>query len=613
MPNGYAQPRRAWGQPVEIPGSFGISEQLIQAQLERILSSSLFMNSERLRRFLRYAVQRAAQGQADQLKEYSVGISVFDKRASFDPRFDPIVRVEAGRLRTRLKQYYDTEGSRDPLVIDLPKGSYVPRFEAASSSALQSTSLISVEKRDQSRSSIAVLPFSDHSPNRDQEYFCDGITEELINALTKITGLRVVAWRSASRLRGKTHDIPEIADQLKVGTVLAGSVRKAAERIRVTVQLLRTSDGSYLWSETYDRELKDIFSVQDEISQAIVEKLKIQLAEGQSKHLIRRYTENLDAYNLYLKGRYYWSQRSEASLKKGIEFFEQAIAHDTRYAPAYSGLADSYSLLGNYGVLPAKNVKAKAMEAALRAVEIDPTLAEAHTALGHVRATYAWDWSGACSEYQHAMTLNPDYATVHHWYAITYLTPHGWLDAALTEIYKAEELDPVSVSIKRDIAVILYNARRYERALEQCNRTSGLDPAFCGAYWAKGLVLEALARHAEAVSALEKGLELSPDSPRLLGAMGHAYGIWGRNEDAASILRRLNDLAAKRYVSPFDFALVYAGLRDHDACFEWLQSAYQSRSYELVSMKVDPRFDDIRADSRYTDLLRELRLDTGLR
>ena len=599
---------------MEFSDSFGVSRQLIQAQLDRILSSGLFINSERLRRFLRYAVQQAAEGQAHQLKEYSLGVSVFDKRDSFDPRFDPIVRVEAGRLRTRLKRYYETEGSSDPLVIDLPKGSYVPRFEspAMSRPAPQVAPPAPVEKRDQTPSAIAVLPFSDHSPNRDQEYFCDGITEELINALTKIPGLRVVAWRSARRLRGKTHDIPKIAEQLKAGTVLAGSVRKAGERVRVTVQLIRTSDGSYLWSEIYEREMKDIFSIQEGISHAIVEKLKIQLADGQSEHLIRRYTENLDAYKFYLKGRYYWNQRSESSLQKGIENFEQAIAHDTRYAPAYSGLADSYSLLGNYGVLPAKNVKAKAMEAALKAVEIDPTLAEAHTALGHVRATYAWDWSGACSEYQHAMTLNPDYATVHHWYAITYLTPHGWLDAALTEIYKAEELDPVSVSIKRDIAVILFHARRYERAIEQCNRTVGLDPAFYGAYWAKGLALGALSRHAESVSALEKGLALAPDSPRLLGAIGHAYGIWGRKDDAASVLGRLGDLAAKRYVSPFDFALVYAGLSDRDACFEWLRSAYESRSYELVSMKVDPRFDDIRADSRYTDLLRELRLDTGL-
>ena len=319
--------------------------------------------------------------------------------------------------------------------------------------------------------------------------------------------------------------------------------------------------------------------MQEEISRAVVEKLKIQLAAGQRKHLFHRYTENLEAYNLYLKGRYYWNQRSESSLKKGIEYFEQAIAHDTSYAPAYSGLADSYSLLGNYGVLPAEDVKDKAMAAALKAVEIDPTLAEAHTALGHVRATYLWDWGGARSEYQHAITLNPDYATVHHWFAITYLTPHGWLDAALTEIYKAEELDPLSVSIKRDIAVILYNARHYDRAIEQCDRTIGLDPSFYGAYWVKGLALEELSQHQQAVATLQKGLDLFPDSSRLLAAMGHAYGVWGRGDSARSILDTLTALARKRYVSPFDFALIYAGLGDHAACFEWLQRACHSRSF----------------------------------
>ncbi len=584
----------------------------VEDELRRVLASSVFINSDRLSRFLRYSVEQCLLGRIDQLKEYSLGVSVFDKRDTFDPRFDPIVRVEAGRLRLRLKQYYETQGRENPIIIDLPKGSYVPRFVAqtppAPATPVPSHSPVQ-EKPNPGPNSIAVLPFVDHSPNRDQEYFCDGLTEDLISALTKLAGLRVAAWHSAVRMRGKIGNIRSIGEQLKVGAVLRGSVRKSGERVRITAQLLDTSDDSYIWSETYDRELKDIFQIQDEISQAIVGKLRIQLADGQSKHLVRRYTENFDAYNLYLKGRYYWNQRSEASLQRGIGYFERAIAQDPRYAPAHSGLADSYSLLGNYGALPARDVRAKAMAAALKAVEIDPTLAEAHTALGHVKATYDWDWIGASDEYERAMELNPAYATVHHWYAITYLTPLGLLEAALAEARKAEDLDPVSASIKRDIAIILYNSRRYDRAVEQCRKALELDPGFAGTYWALGLAFERMSRWEEAVEAIEKGLAVAPDSPRLLGALGHACGRWGQRERTAKILCRLEELAVVRHVSPFDFAVANLGMGDEEAFFRWMEQAHQSRSYELVTLRVDPRFDNVRSDSRFTRIIASLDLD----
>ncbi len=581
----------------------GLTELAILAQLDKILASAKFSNSERLSRFLKFAVQAAAQGQTAQLKEYAVALAVFDKRDSFDPRYDPIVRVEAGRLRTRLKHYYETDGLQDALHIDLPKGVTSPRFTPHKGQNAETTPTA------YSLNSIAVLPFADHSPNRDQEYFCDGMTEELINALTKLRGLQVSAWTSALRLRGKTHDILKISQQLKVGAVVAGSVRKAGDRLRITVQLIGTSDGCYLWSEIYDRELKDVFLVQEEISQAIVTKLKVQIAGGPTKHLVRHSTKNFDAYNLYLKGRYHWNQRSERSLRKGIDYFEQAIALDPQYAPAYSGLADSYSLLGNYGVLPAKNVKSKALAAALKAVEIDPTLSEAHTALGHVRATYCWDWPSAREEYQAAIALNPGYATVHHWHAITYLAPLGKLDEALAEMEKAEELDPVSVSIKRDLAVIFYYSRKFEEAAEHCHGAIELDRNFHGAYWALGLAYEGLSLYPEAVAAFEKGLALAPDTPRLLGSLGHAYASWGKHSEARSILDQLKRLDDLNYVSPFDFALVHLGLMDLDAFFECLEAAYKSRSYELVSTRVDPKFDIIRSDPRFIKLLKRLGLE----
>ena len=590
--------------PAKLTGpADGISGQAALEQLERILTSAAFTNSERLTRFLRVAVQSVVEGNSGGLKEYALGLSVFDKGDSFDPRFDSIVRVEAGRLRTKLKQYYVTEGHGDAITIDLPKGSYVPKFTLRQ---MQATA-----PGGYSLNSIAVLPFLDHSPNSDQEYFCDGMTEELINALTKLRGLHVAAWTSALRLRGKAEDVVEIAEQLKVGTIVAGSVRKDGERLRITVQLIGTADGCYLWSEIYDRELKDVFSIQEEISQAIVTKLKVQIAGGQSNHLIRRYTESFQAHDLYLKGRYHWNQRSDRSLRKGIDYFEESIALDPKFAPAYSGLADSYSLLGNYGVLPAKKVKIKALIAAENAVAIDPTLAEAHTALGHVRATYNWDWPGARAEYDIAISLNPAYATVHHWYAITYLAPLGFVDAALAEMEKAEELNPVSVSIKRDIAVILCTNRQYWDAVEQSKCAIELDRGFQGAYWALGISYEGLALYADAAGSFQKGLELAPDTPRLLGALGHTYGRWGKREEAQDILERLTRLAVGGYVSPFDFALVHLGLGELDSFFEWLELAYRSRCYELVSMRVDPKFDAVRGDARFVKMLRRLGLETG--
>src|ERR1700677_2692872 len=285
-PDRYRVPMLAVRESATVVHPEELTEQAVMGQLERILSSSTFMNSERLSRFLRFAVGAAVQRPSTQLKEYAVALAVFDKQGSFDPRYDAIVRVEAGRLRARLKHYYETEGLQDSVIIELPKGGYVPRFTYKKQNSAKT-------RAGYSLNSIAVLTFADHSPARDQEYFCDGMTEELINALTKVRGLNVSAWTSTLRLR-ETHDILKISQQLKVGAVVVGSVRKAGDRLRITVQLIGTADGCYLWSEIYDRELKDVFLVQEEISQAIVTKLKVQIAGGQSKHLVRRYTESFD-------------------------------------------------------------------------------------------------------------------------------------------------------------------------------------------------------------------------------------------------------------------------------------------------------------------------------
>ena len=574
----------------------------VETQLQRILASSLFSGATRLSRFLQFTVTSSLEGRRHQLKEYIVGCEVFDRRDSFDPRIDPIVRVEASRLRLRLRHYYETQGRDDPVRIDVPKGSYAPAF-SVSRAASKLPLLPRKLESPPSLASIAVLPFADHSPEKNQEYFCDGMTEELITALTKVALLRVVAAPSSFRLKGRSQDIRKVGDQLKVATVLEGSVRKAGERIRITAQLIRVADGSYLWSETFDRRLEHVFAIQEEISQAIVETLRIRLLEGEMASLLKRHTNNLIAHHLYLKGRFQWNMRSEESLQKAVDYFQQAITEDSNYALAYTGIADASTLLGNYGVAPPTRVRVVSKVAAQRAVAIDASLAEAHTSLAHVLATYDWDWRGAEEEYRVALSLNPAYATARHWYSITYLAAVGRLDEAFSEMARARELDPLSLSINRDVAILLLFQRRYDEAVAQALATISLDPTFAGGYWALGLALEQKALYAEAVEAFQKALLFSHCSPRMMGALGHGYALWGKRKEAVAMLHELESLARNRYVSPFESALIHIGLDEREPAFEWLQKACDVRVYELVSALIDPRYDGIRADHRFHSIL----------
>jgi TolB-like protein/Tfp pilus assembly protein PilF len=511
------------------------------------------------------------------------------------------------KCRLHLKQYYDGPGASELVRIDLPKGSYVPVYNERESAAASKPA--TPEPVGAPATHILVLPFADHSPDKDQEYFCDGMTEELINALTRVTALRVVAQSSAFRLKNEVPDIRELGEQLRVGTILQGSVRKAGTRVRITVQLIAVETRSYVWSETYDGELEDVFALQEKISRAVVEALRVRLLDEQRDLLSKRYTDNLRAYTLYLRGRQQWNARSEAGLGAAIEFFQQAIAEDPSYALAYAGLADSYSLLGNYGLELPTAVRPSARETAARAVEIDPTLAEARTSLGHVRATYDWDWSRAEREHEMAISLNPGYATAHHWYAITLLAPVGRLDESLVEIERARELGPISLSINRDLAIILTYRRQYDLAIAQCLETLSLDPNFHSAYWALGMAYEAAGMLSEALAAFETGLNLSDGIPRLYGALGRCYALSGATDKAREMLNKLRSMADQRYVSPFETALIYMGLADTNKAFEWLDKVYAVRSYELVPIKVDPRFDCLRPDRRFASLPHRMGLD----
>lgn len=618
----------------------------IQAQLRKILASESFLRAERLSRFLRFTAEQVMRGQGNKLKEYVIGVEVFERQGSFDPRIDAVVRVEARRLRSKLQEYYRSAGRDDPVWIDLPKGSYVPVFQkrrpSREPSATRATfrrswktiagaaALLVVAvaaawwlagrsgrgERAASRAvpggelaSIAVLPFADLSPQKDQEYFCDGMTDELISALTKVEGLRVLSRTSAFQFKGKQDDLRQIGEQLRVGTVLRGSVRKEGNRLRITAQLIQVADGRYLWSETYEREMKDLFAVQDAISRALAQKLRVQLV-GEQRRLFNPHTENLEAYNLYLQGRYHWNQRTEKGLQRSVEYFEQAIARDRRFTLAYAGLADSHALLASYGVLPPREVMPKAKAAATRALEIDDTLGEAHASLGFVRSFYDWDWAGAEQEYRRAMQLNPGYATAHHWYS-GYLRAVGRLPEALAAIRRAQELDPLSPAIGRDLGRVLLSLRRPDQAIEQYRKTLELDPNFPSGYLHLGMAYEQKSMYEEAVAAGQKARDLPGGNPLILAGLGHSYALWGKKDKARELLGELKELSRQRYVPAFDMALVHIGLDDKDRAFEWLEKACQERDGWLVWLKADPLFDSLRSDPRFAALLKKLGLGNG--
>ena len=567
------------------------SEKAIRQQLDRILSSATFQQVDRLKRFITFIVTEAAAGRGDELKEYVVGVQVFDKEPSFDPRTDPIVRVQARRLRARLARYYQDEGQQDELIIELPKGGYAPVFrprDARPAGAASPADALA------SRNSVAVLPFADHSEAADLEYFCAGLTQELIYRLTRLKGLRVI-----------TVDPEPHAAAL----VVRGSVRRSNDSVRVTAHLVDASTGSCVWSESVNASLRNSLEAQDTIAAAIIEGLQPERLRHGGLDWGTRPIENLAAHNLHLQGRYHLNQRTEEGLVKAVEFFEKAITEDPQYAAAHSGLSDAYGLLAHYGVLGPADFWARAASSAATAVVLDGHSAEARTSLAHVKATQDWDWRSAEREFQRAIALDPKYATAHHWYGISCLVPMGRLDEALDQLLLAQSLDPVSSIIARDVGVAHYYRRDFGAALEQCDHTIELNPHFAPAYLTLSLVQEQQGDLEEALAALERAVSLSPLSPRMHGALGRTLALANKRDAATRTLRKLESLARERYVSPFEFASIYLALGQLDTAFTWLTKAREERVFELIAMRVDPRFDPLRQDPRFDAIVEQIGFD----
>jgi TolB-like protein/Tfp pilus assembly protein PilF len=576
-----------------------ISPESVRAQVGKILASAAFCRSERLARFLNFAVEQVLEGRADHLKEFVIGVEVFDKTEKYDPRMDPIVRVEARRLREKLRRYYETEGREDSLAIDFPTGTYAPVVKHRDAS----DQLSQGARRDEN--AIAILPFANLSSEPDNEYFSDGLTEELINALTKVDGLRVVAWSSSFQFKGKARDIRRIAEQLGVRAILEGSVRRTCERMRITAQLVDANDGHYIWSETYERDAADVFAVQDEISSAIVYALRTKLARTVGKPLVKRYTENLQAYHLYLKGRFQWNKRTEESFYKSLGYYEQAIRIDPNYAPAYSGMADAYIMLAKHGVVRAHDIMPKAKAAAVRALDIDPALSEAHVSMGSILATYEWNWLTAEHHYKRALELNASYPTAHHWFGYDYLAARGRLDEALAELSHAYHLDPLSLIITTCRGTVYDLMRDHERALAHYQRVLELDPVFVRALLSAARAYLQLDMYEESIAAFEKARELSAGSPVPVALLAHAYNLAGRHSDGARLRAQLEQCSKGYYISPYLLARAYLGF-DDNRVIELLEKAAEERDPRMAHLKVSPIFDCVRDQARFCALVERM-------
>jgi len=455
--------------------------------------------------------------------------------------------------------------------------------------------------------SLAVLPFVNGSADPENEYLCDGVTDELINALTKVEGLRIASRTSVFALKGKPQDIRAIGALLGVSAVLEGTVRKADDRLRITVQLAAADDGRTLWSERYDRRLDDVFAVHDEIARTIVSTLRTTFLADIADPTPRRYTDNVQAYSLYLKGRFCWNKRSQEGVREAIAYFEQAIDHDPGYTLAYSGLSDSYGLQVDYRGVPVTEGYELARRYALKALELDDNLPEAHTSLAWVQFAYDWDWEGAERSYRRALELNPGYATGHHWYSFVLLVT-GQADQALVEAHTALELDPSSLSIRRGLGWLYYYTRRYESAVYHLRRAIAMNPTSEDTYRVLGLVLTQQGAYAEAERAFREAITLSPELSYATAGVAHVLALQGRRREAEALLAELEARAREHYVSPVAFCIVHLGLRNTDQVFQWLERAYQDRRGWLTYLKVDPMLDAVRDDPRFAEFVKRMKL-----
>jgi len=453
---------------------------------------------------------------------------------------------------------------------------------------------------------LAVLPFKQLSGESDEEFLGLGMADALITKLGNLRQVITRPTRAVLKYSGADSDPLVAGRELGVDALIDGRIQRLNDNIRVTVQLIRVSDGALLWSERFDEKFTSIFVVQDAIAEQMSRALLLRLSREERKRLVKRQTVDPEAYQRYLRGRYFWNKRTAEGLKKGLEYFSKATEKDPGYALAYAGLADCYNLLSYYSVLPPKDSFPKAKAAAVKALEFDDTLAEAHTSLALAAMAYERDWASAEKEYKRAIELNPNYPTAHQWYA-EFLAAMGRSDEAISEIHRAQELDPLSLITNAAEGFINYYAHRYDQATAQLQKLLELDEHFWPARWFLGRAYVAQGNYREAIAEFEKARTLPGDSTGVIIELGYAYAVSGKRAEARKMIGELMEQSKRNYVSPYGIAMIYVGLGDKVQAFNWLQKAHEERTWDLVYLKVDPKLDSLRPDPRFAELLRRLR------
>ena len=636
----------------------------VSHQLEKMLASDVFSRADRLSRFLRFVVTHVLERSAGSLKEYVIGVQVFGKGGKFDPRIDPIVRVEAGRLRSKLREYYDGLGQADHVRIELPKRGYAPSFryrdrdtpalssigdmahggtgDTEKSSSDRSSRAVpwyaatgalavllivgliyfgqsrlpSTARLDESSAgsvapakiSIAVLPLHSVSGRQEDEYYGDAITEAVITKLARVKPLAVISLKSVLRLKETDKPASEIARELNVTHLLKGTLVRSAGRIRISVQLVDGQTDQSIWDQSYDRDAKDVLAIQRDLSAHIAQALTGRMwpaakAGGASQI-------GPEAYEAYATGRYFRNQITADGFEKGIEYFRQVISKEPEFALAYSGMASCYCLLGGHGlelVPPHKTISA-AKEAALKALHLDESLAEPHAILGIIRTKYDWDWEGADRAFKRALELEPSYAQAHAWYSLYFEAMQRPIEAVLAAA-RARDLDPLSIGHNINLAWQLHQARRDDEAYAQMQKTMELNPQFWGAHWVLGQYYREKKQYSESIAELQKAVALGGGYTLAKSTLAYTYAVAGKRAEAIEIVRELEAKSQETYVSPAHIAVIYAGLGDKDVAFAWLEKAYLARARAMAWLNVSREWDGLRADPRFEALLRKVGLE----
>lgn len=613
----------------------GITAKQIRAQRDRILASETFSLSRRQSAFLKHVINAALEGEADKLKESALGVNVFEKDRSFDPRVDSIVRVEATRLRAKLREYYGGDGIGDPVRIEIPKGHYVPSFcltDATESGrslprqqyvwlgiaiavliAVLVFSTYQVSQRDPNSLavmqqlpaplSIAVLPLRDWSRLSD-DYFSESMTDALISSLAEVRALRVTSLTSVMRYKDTDIPIAEIGRTLGVAYVVEGSLYREEDSVRITAQLIATNADEYIWSSTFERPMVDLFSMQNEVATAVAAQISDELLPSSQQRVEGKKPA---AYDAYLKGRYFYNQFTADGYRRGMSYFQDAINIEPDYAEAYAGLASCHCLLAGHGLELVSPVIAipKAHSLAMKALSINSELAEPNAFLGIISFKFGWDPEDAESKLNRAIELNPSLFHAYLWHS-QILEALGRNDEAIDRARFAKRLNPLSLAASLNYGWQMFQAGQYIQASAEIDDLIEFSPDFWGGHWAKGHIFSQNRSFEIAIEEFQQAVDLGGGHSLPMSALGYAFAVAGRTDEARKIIAELEALSQEMYVSPFHLATVYAGLNEPDRMFEWLERAYEVRARSLAWLQVTREMRPFHEDVRYQDLLKRI-------